>query len=127
MNGGIESVATRIGINGFGRIGRQVLRATLERYPGRLEVVAVNKRSGSPAENARLFKYDSTYGRYPGIVEPTEDGITIDGSEVRILKEPEPSRDPMGESSAWRSSWSPPGSSRTRESRVDISKRVRVR
>ena len=94
MNGGIESVATRIGINGFGRIGRQVLRATLERYPGRLEVVAVNKRSGSPAENARLFKYDSTYGRYPGIVEPTEDGITIDGSEVRILKDPEPSRVP---------------------------------
>ena len=97
MNGGIESVATRIGINGFGRIGRQVLRATLERYPGRLEVVAVNKRSGSPAENARLFKYDSTYGRYPGIVEPTEDGITIDGSEVRILKEPEPSRIPWRE------------------------------
>ena len=90
-------MATRIGINGFGRIGRQVLRAALERYPEKLNVVAVNKRSGSPAENARLFKYDSTYGRYPGVVEPTNDGITIDGSEVKILKEPEPSRIPWRE------------------------------
>ena len=90
-------MATCIGINGFGRIGRQVLRAILERYPGKLKVVAVNKRSGSPAENARLFKYDSTYGRYPGVVEPTDDGLLIDGSEVKILKEPEPSRVPWGE------------------------------
>ena len=90
-------MATRIGINGFGRIGRQVLRAAFERYPGKLKVVAVNKRSGSPEENARLFKYDSTYGRFPGVVEATNYGITIDGSEIRILKEPEPSRVPWGE------------------------------
>ena len=90
-------MATRIGINGFGRIGRQVLRAVLERYPGKLKVVTVNELSGEPAEHARLFKYDSTYGRYPGVVEPTDDGITIDGSEIMILKEPEPSRVPWGD------------------------------
>ncbi len=90
-------MTTRIGINGFGRIGRQVLRAILERYRGKLEVVAVNKRSGEPDENARLFKFDSTYGRYPGAVVATRDGIKIDGSEISILKEREPSDLPWGE------------------------------
>ena len=57
------SVSTRIGINGFGRIGRQTLKAMLERHPDALEVVAVNDLADD-ATNAHLFKYDSTYGRY---------------------------------------------------------------
>jgi len=60
-------MTTRIGINGFGRIGRQSLKAILERYPRELEVVAVNDITDTKT-NAHLLKYDSTYGRYPGEV-----------------------------------------------------------
>ena len=56
-------MVTRIGINGFGRIGRQVLRATLERHPDELEVVAVNDLTDDQT-NAHLFKYDTNYGRF---------------------------------------------------------------
>ena len=83
-------MATRIGINGFGRIGRQALRAIRERHPDSLEVVAVNDL-GDPEDIARLFKYDSTYGRYPGKVEATGDSIRIDDSEIRVLAERNPS------------------------------------
>ena len=89
-------MATRIGINGFGRIGRQVLRAILERHPEKLEVVAVNDL-GKAADNARLFKYDSTYGRYPGEVEATDDSISIDGSEIKVLAERSPANLPWGD------------------------------
>ena len=58
----------RLGINGFGRIGRQVLKAVIERNPGVLEVVAVNDLFDVET-NAHLFKYDTNYGRYPGRVE----------------------------------------------------------
>ena len=90
-------MSTRIGINGFGRMGKQTLRAALERYPDRLEVVAVNSRRGRPEDIARLFKYDSTYGRYPGAVTATEDGVNIDGAEVAVLNEDTPSNLPWGE------------------------------
>ena len=89
-------MATRIGINGFGRIGRQVLRAILERHPDKLEVVAVNDL-GKASDNARLFKYDSTYGRYPGHVEATGDSISIDGSEIRVLAERDPANLPWSD------------------------------
>ena len=58
-------MVTRVGINGFGRIGRQVTRAIIERHPGKLTVAAVNDL-GDPAMNAHLFKYDTNYGAYPG-------------------------------------------------------------
>ncbi len=90
-------MSTRIGINGFGRIGKQTLRAALERYPDKLKVVAVNSRRGRPEDIARLFKYDSTYGRYPGEVKPTGDGINIDGADVMVLNEDDPSNLPWGE------------------------------
>ena len=83
-------MATGIGINGFGRIGRQVLRAILERHPDKLEVVAVNDL-GNASDNARLFKYDSTYGRYPGEVDSTDSAIVIDGAEISVLAERDPS------------------------------------
>lgn len=84
-------MVTRIGINGFGRIGRQVLRATLERNSDKLEVVAVNDLSDSKT-NAHLFKYDTNYGIYPGDVHPTENGLSIDGKEIKVLAERDPSK-----------------------------------
>ena len=63
-------MTTRIGINGFGRIGRQSMKAILERHPHDLEVVAVNDLTDTKT-NAHLLKYDSTYGRFPGEVEAT--------------------------------------------------------
>ena len=89
-------MATRVGINGFGRIGRQVLRAILERHPGKIEVAAVNDLT-DPKTNAHLFKYDSNYGVYPGKVEATEGGITVDGHDVRVLSERDPGSIPWGE------------------------------
>jgi glyceraldehyde 3-phosphate dehydrogenase len=90
-------MATRVGINGFGRIGRQVLRAMRERHPGTLEVVAVNDLTDTTT-NAHMFKYDSTYGVYPGTVEATsEDTIAIDGDEIKIMAERDPSQLPWSD------------------------------
>ena len=89
-------MVARIGINGFGRIGRQVLRATIERHPDDLQVVAVNDL-GDTSTNAHLFKYDSNYGIYPGDVEAGEDSVIIDGSPVKILSEREPSKIDWGQ------------------------------
>ena len=81
-------MAVRIGINGFGRIGRQSLKAIIERAP-ELEVVAVNDLVDVPM-NALLFKHDSTYGAYPGAVSHTDDAIVVDGREIRVLRETDP-------------------------------------
>ena len=89
-------MGTRIGINGFGRIGRQVLRAMIERHPDKLEVVAVNDLTDI-ATNAHLFKYDTNYGRYPGTVEAADDGIVVDGSTVRVLADRDPAKLPWGD------------------------------
>jgi glyceraldehyde 3-phosphate dehydrogenase len=82
----------RIGINGFGRIGRNFAKALLERHPG-LEIAAVNDLT-SAAECAHLFKYDSNYGTYAGEVRATADGITIDGKAIRVLAERDPGKLP---------------------------------
>ena len=82
-------MATKIGINGFGRIGRLVLKAMLEYYPKELEVVAVNDLA-PPETNAHLFKYDSSYGRYSGKVGVDGNNLKIDGSTVRVFSEREP-------------------------------------
>jgi glyceraldehyde 3-phosphate dehydrogenase len=82
----------RIGINGFGRIGRNFTKALLERYPG-IEIAAVNDLT-SAAECAHLFKYDSNYGTYPGEIAATADGITIDGKAIRVLAERDPAKLP---------------------------------
>ena len=90
-------MATRVGINGFGRIGRQVLRAMRERHPDKLEVVAVNDLTDTTT-NAHMFKYDSTYGVYPGTVEATsEDTIEIDGDVIKIMAERDPSQLPWSD------------------------------
>jgi len=89
-------VTTRIGINGFGRIGRQTLKAILARHPDDLEVVAINDLAPT-ATNAHLFRYDSTYGRYDGEVSSGEGTITVDGHEIRALSERDPAALPWGD------------------------------
>ncbi len=89
-------MSTRIGINGFGRIGRQSLKAMLERHADALEVVAINDLAPT-ATNAHLFKYDSTYGRYDGEVSSGEGTITIDGHEIRAFSERDPAALPWGD------------------------------
>ncbi|MEX1155937.1 MAG: type I glyceraldehyde-3-phosphate dehydrogenase [Chloroflexota bacterium] len=80
---------TRIGINGFGRIGRQTLKAILERHPDKLEVVAINDLAPT-ATNAHLFKYDSTYGRFDGAVTAGEGTITVNGQIIKAFSERDP-------------------------------------
>ena len=82
----------KIGINGFGRIGRLVLRAIVERKED-IDVVAVNDLTDTKT-NAHLFKYDSSYGIYPGKVEATQDMIIIDGRKVKVLAERDPAKIP---------------------------------
>ncbi len=85
----------RVGINGFGRIGRQSLRAVIERTP-EVEVVAVNDLVDA-SMNALLFKHDSTYGAYSGTVEHTEETLIIDGREIKVFKESDPAALPWGD------------------------------
>src|SRR5438128_4452728 len=87
---------TRIGNNGFGRIGRQSLKAMLERYPRDLEVVAVNDLTDTNT-NAHLLKYDSTYGRFPGEVETTADSLIVNGHKIKVLSLRDPGEIPWGE------------------------------
>jgi len=89
-------VTTRVGINGFGRIGRQSLKAMLERHPDELEVVAVNDLAPT-ATNAHLFKYDSTYGRFDGEVSSGDGVIRIEGHDIRTFSEKDPAALPWGD------------------------------
>jgi glyceraldehyde 3-phosphate dehydrogenase len=84
---------TRIAINGFGRIGRLCLRAMLERQRERLSVVAANDMADLET-NAHLFRYDSTYGTFPGKIEVGEGVLAIDGWKIAVLNENDPSRLP---------------------------------
>jgi glyceraldehyde 3-phosphate dehydrogenase len=86
-------MTTRIGINGFGRVGRQVLKAVLEKYSGVLEVVAVNDLFEA-ATNAHLFKYDSNYGTYRGTVEVRDGNLVVDGKAIRVFTEKDPGQLP---------------------------------
>jgi glyceraldehyde 3-phosphate dehydrogenase len=88
-------MTVRVGINGFGRIGRQSLKALLERTP-QVEVVAVNDLVDT-AMNALLFKHDSTYGAFPGQVGHTDDSLIIDGHRIRVFKEKDPAALPWGD------------------------------
>lgn len=89
-------MTVKVGINGFGRIGRQVLKAIRDYYPDTLEVVAFND-IGDLKTMAHLLKYDSNYGRFNGMVEFDGDGISIDGKKIKVLKETEPARLPWGD------------------------------
>ncbi|HLL80913.1 MAG TPA: type I glyceraldehyde-3-phosphate dehydrogenase [Ktedonobacteraceae bacterium] len=89
-------MVTRVGINGFGRIGRQSMKALMERYPREIEVVAVNDLTDTKT-NAHLLKYDSTYGRFPGEVEATPDSLIVNGHSVKVLSQRDPAQIPWGE------------------------------
>jgi glyceraldehyde 3-phosphate dehydrogenase len=88
-------MTVRVGINGFGRIGRQSLKALIERAPD-VEVVAVNDLVDTKT-NALLFKHDSTYGAYAGEVSHTDDSIVIDGREIKVLQFKDPAELPWGD------------------------------
>ncbi|HET9102130.1 MAG TPA: type I glyceraldehyde-3-phosphate dehydrogenase [Solirubrobacteraceae bacterium] len=88
-------MAVRVGINGFGRIGRNVFRAAYERGAD-IEWLAVNDLV-DPKTIAHLLKYDSTYGPFPGEVEATTTGLRVDGTEIRVLNERDPGVLPWGE------------------------------
>src|SRR5271166_6644214 len=94
MNGPVVSTegGMRIGINGFGRIGRNFTKALLARYPG-VEIAAVNDLT-SAAQLAHLFKYDSNYGTYAGNVGHRDDDLTIDGRAIKVLAERDPGKLP---------------------------------
>lgn len=87
---------TKVGINGFGRIGRLVLKAILERADDKLDVVAINDLV-EVKQNAHLLKYDSTYGIFPGEVKVNEDNnLVIDGKVVQVFGEKDPGNIPWG-------------------------------
>ena len=89
-------MATRIGINGFGRIGRQTFKAMLDYHPDALEVVAVNDLTDTQT-NAHLLRYDSNYGRFPGEVRAEADAIVVNGRRVAIVAERDPAKIPWRE------------------------------
>ena len=84
---------TKIGINGFGRVGRLTLRAINQYHKGKLEIVAINDLTDTRT-NAHLLKWDSSYGPYPGKVEAAADSIVVDGKKVKVFAEREPAKIP---------------------------------
>jgi glyceraldehyde 3-phosphate dehydrogenase len=89
-------MTVKVGINGFGRIGRQVFKAIGDFYPGQLEVVAAND-IGDVKTMAHLLKYDSNYGKFDGTVEVGDEGLLVDGKLLRILAERDPANLPWGD------------------------------
>ena len=89
-------MVTRIGINGFGRIGRLVLRANEERNAGKVEVAAVNDLTDAET-NAHLLKYDTNYGGYPGKVEAIDGDLVVDGRSIKVFSERDPAQIPWSE------------------------------
>jgi len=82
-------MATKVGINGFGRVGRQMAKAIIEKHAGELEIVAVNDLFDAK-QNAHLFKYDSNYGIFSGKVEATDTEIIVDGKAIKVFAEKDP-------------------------------------
>ena len=86
-------MTTRIGINGFGRIGRLTFRSIKKYHDDELEVTVINDLTDAKT-NAHLLKWDSSYGPYDGKVEATDDSIVVDGKEVKVLAERDPGKIP---------------------------------
>ena len=89
-------MAIRVGINGYGRIGRNILRALYESgRTGEIGVVAVNDL-GDANTNAHLTRYDTVHGRFPGTVEVEEGAMVVNGDRIRVLAEREPAKAAVG-------------------------------
>jgi len=86
-------MATKVGINGFGRVGRQVLKAIFQHHSKTLDVVVINDLTDTKT-NAHLLRWDSNYGRYPGKVEATADAIVVDGKPVKVVAQRDPAKIP---------------------------------
>jgi glyceraldehyde 3-phosphate dehydrogenase len=91
-----QQMTIKVGINGFGRIGRQSLKAMLENYADDIEVVAFNDIGDLPTM-FHLLKYDSNYGHFPGELELKDDGIVVNGKLVKHLSDRDPSKLPWGD------------------------------
>jgi len=89
-------MTVKVGINGFGRIGRQVLKAILDDYPDDIKVVAVNDLFDAET-NAHLLRYDSNYGKFPGTVEVKDGNLIVNGREVKVFAQRDPAQLPWGE------------------------------
>ena len=89
-------MATRVGINGFGRIGRLVVRAMMSLHQDKLQVAAVNDLTDAKT-NAHLFKYDTSYGTYQGQVEASNGDLIVDGQTIRVFSERDPAQIPWSE------------------------------
>ncbi|MBC8098722.1 MAG: type I glyceraldehyde-3-phosphate dehydrogenase [Armatimonadetes bacterium] len=89
-------MAIRVAINGFGRIGRQVLKAMRENYAGQIDIVAFNDL-GNLDTMAHLFRYDSNYGRFGGHVEVKDGNLIVDGDSIKALAERDPAKLPWGD------------------------------
>ncbi|WP_346890313.1 type I glyceraldehyde-3-phosphate dehydrogenase [Clostridium sp. UBA1056] len=85
----------KVGINGFGRIGRNVFKSLVDQYAKDIEVVAINDLT-DPKTLAHLLKYDTLYGKFNGTVEATENSIIVNGKEIRIFAERDPKNIPWG-------------------------------
>ena len=86
-------MVTKVGINGFGRVGRQVLKAIFQCHPKTLDVAVINDLTDTKT-NAHLLRWDSNYGRYPGKVEATADAIVVDGKPVKVVAQRDPAKIP---------------------------------
>jgi len=89
-------MTVKVGINGFGRIGRQVLKAILDDYPDDIEVVAINDLYDAET-NAHLLRYDSNYGRFPGTVEVKDGNLVVNGRTMKVFAQRDPAQLPWGE------------------------------
>ena len=84
----------KVGINGFGRIGRLILRALLENYKSKIQVVGINDL-GSIEANAHLIKFDSTHGTLKHDVKTTKEGFQIGDQNIKVFAERDPSKLPL--------------------------------
>ena len=91
-----DVMSIKVGINGFGRIGRLTFRCIMEKYRGTIEVVAINDLT-DPKTNAHLFKWDSTYGRFKGDTKYDDDEIFVEGCKIRSFAEKDPAQIPWGD------------------------------
>jgi glyceraldehyde 3-phosphate dehydrogenase len=90
-------MAIKVGINGYGRIGRNILRALYEaKRNGEVQIVAINDL-GDAKTNAHLTRYDTAHGKFPGEVKVDGDSLVVNGDRIKVLAERDPAKLPWGD------------------------------